>query len=157
MLRRVRIRRDAKGETVRSEVPAILKALPQGGTPAPDPFAYKMEADSLREQLADRDLQLAEWQTCHESVERELKRASERASALQSKINATSNELAQARTELAKARSDAEANRKANEALNRQLQGILKANQSKPPTVATPPKAAPKRKSGHKTPGELAA
>jgi hypothetical protein len=157
MLRRVRVRRNSDGQTVRSEVPAILAALPRGIAPGEDFQSIKLEVDALREQLAERDRQLAEWQTCHETVDRELKRASERASALQSKINATSNELAQARSELAKARSEAEANRKANEALNRQLQGILKANQIQPPTVAETSQAAPKRKPGHKAPGELAA
>jgi septal ring factor EnvC (AmiA/AmiB activator) len=126
-------------------------------TPDRSTTPVESELEALRELLAERDRQLAEWQTCHDSVERELKRASLRASALQSKINATSNELAQARTELAKARGDADANRKANEALNRQLQVILKTNQNSPPTVAASAKPASKRKSSHKALGELAA
>jgi septal ring factor EnvC (AmiA/AmiB activator) len=157
MLRRVRLRRDAQGGVVRSEVPAILASLPQCAAPKEDIDAIKKEAGALREQLAERDRQLAEWQTCHESVERELKRASQRASTLQMKINETSNELARTRADLNKARTEAEAHRKANEALNRQLQGILKANQGKP--TSFPPEARPagKRKSGDKPPGELAA
>jgi len=158
LLRRVRVRREAHEETIPTEfsdgVAVVLSDLGQQGE---IPDETHTELESLREQLAERDRQLAEWQTCHETVEREFKRASDRAAALQSKINATSNELAQARSELAKARSEAEANRKANEALNRQLQGILKANQSKPPAVAVPAKPAAKRKPSHKAPGELAA
>lgn len=148
MLRRVRVRRDAKGEVVRGGVPSILANLPHGA---------ETEVNTLSEQLAQRERELAEWQTCHESVERELKRASGRESALQSKINATSNELAQARTELAKARTEAEASRKANEALNRQLQGILQARQSKPTPVASKVEPAARRKSGDKPRSELAA
>jgi septal ring factor EnvC (AmiA/AmiB activator) len=157
MLRRARVRRDAAGEVVRNEVPAFLSRLSKGSRPPENIDAIKAEAANLREQLAERDRQLAEWQTCHESVERELKRASERAAALQAKINATSNELAQARTELAKARVEAEANRKANEALNRQLQVILKASKGNPTPVTPPVRPPTKRKPGHKPPGELAA
>lgn len=157
MLRRVRIRRNTRGEAVRSEIPAIIGALSRSNAPGENVEMLKKEAEELREQLMERDRQLAEWQTCHDSVERELKRASDRAAAFQTKINATSNELAQARAELSKARAEAEANRKANEALNRQLQGILKANQSKPAAVVAEAKPAAKRKSGHKTTGELAA
>jgi septal ring factor EnvC (AmiA/AmiB activator) len=156
VLRRVRVRSSAIEEAVHLEVPDTPVDVPHSGSPE-KPEENKAEIESLREQLAERDRQLEEWQTCHESVEREFQRASDRAVALQSKINATSNELAQARSELAKARSEADANRKANEALNRQLQGILKANQSKPPAVAVPAKPAAKRKPGHKAPGELAA
>lgn len=157
MLRRVRVRRDSQGEVVRNDGPAIVTASARGGTPSEKIQSLRKETETLREQLAERDRQLAEWQTCHESVERELKRASDRAAALQQKINATSNELAQARTDLAKARGEAEANRKANEALNRQLQGILKANHGQPAPVAPAARPAAKRKPGHKAPGELAA
>lgn len=157
MLRRVRVRRDLQGEVVRSEKLTIVTASARGGTPSEKIESLRKEAQALKEQLGERDRQLAEWQTCRESVERELKRASDRAAVLQQKINATSNELAQARTELAKARAEAEANRKANEALNRQLQGILKANHGHPAPVAPAARPAAKRKPGHKAPGELAA
>jgi hypothetical protein len=157
MLRRVRLRRDADGRIIRSDVPAILANLPLGVAPSEDIEALKLEASTLRELLAERDRQLLEWQTCHDSVEREFKRSSDRKSALQSKINSTSNELARTRADLAKARAEAEAHRKANEALNRQLQGILKANQGKPSPITPETKPAAKRKPDDKPPGELAA
>lgn len=157
LLRRVRVRRDAAGEVVREKVAAVLGRLSHGRPTRENVDAMKAELASLREQLAERDRQLAEWQTCHESVERELKRVSDREAAFQAKINATSNELAQARTELAKARTEASANRKANEALNRQLQGILKANQNKPAPLIPQPRIPVRRKPGQKPPGELAA
>jgi len=157
MLRRIRLKRNADGEVLRCDVPAILKSLPAAGEVPEDIDSLRQQATTLREDLADRDRQLEEWQTCHDSVERELRRASQLAASLQSKINTTSNELAQVRVELAKSRAEAEASRKANEALNRQLQSILKANQSKPATVLAAAKSLPKRKPGVKAPGELAA
>jgi hypothetical protein len=157
MLRRVRLRRDANGEIVRCEVQSILADLPQGIEPGEDIDAIKREANSLRELLAERDRQLAEWHTCHETVERELKRASDGAAALQTKINTTSNELARTRADLNKARAEADAHRKANEALNRQLQGILKTNKGNPSPVSPKNKPTAHRKSGDKPPGELAA
>jgi septal ring factor EnvC (AmiA/AmiB activator) len=157
LLRRVRLRRDAHGEIVRCEVDSILADLPQGIEPHEDIEAIKQEANSLRELLAERDRQLAEWHTCHETVERELKRASDGAAALQTKINATSNELARTRADFNKARAEADAHRKANEALNRQLQEILTTQKRNPSPVSPKTKPAAHRKPGDKPPGELAA
>jgi len=135
----------------------IFANLPEGIAPAEDIESIKLEAHTLRELVVERDRQLAEWHTCHETVERELKRASDREAALQTKINATANELALARADLNKVRAEADAHRKANEALNRQLQEILKANKGKPSPVSPKTKPAAHRKSGDKPPGELAA
>jgi septal ring factor EnvC (AmiA/AmiB activator) len=128
-----------------------------GAPPGEDVESLKLEVNTLRELLAERDRQLSEWQTCHDSVEREFKRSRDRKSALQSKINSTSNELARIRADLAKARAEAEAHRKANEALNRQLQGILKANQGKPSPITPEANPSSNRKPDDKPPGELAA
>jgi septal ring factor EnvC (AmiA/AmiB activator) len=151
LLRRVRLRRDTQGRVLVAQVPAAeWRTLHCGAKPPDDSDRLKAELETLRQKVAEQERLLAEWQTCHDSVERELKRSSARAKALQAKINEASNELAQARHDLKKARTEADNTRKANDALNRQLQTVLKASRTK----AQPP---PKQKSAEKPSGEMAA
>jgi hypothetical protein len=158
LIRRVRLKRDAQGRVLIAQVPAAdWRTLHCGATPPDDPSKLLTELETLRQRVAEQDRLLAEWQTCHDSVERELQRASARAKALQTKINEASNELAQARHDLKKARTEADATRKANDALNRQLQAVLKAGRMKKEAPAEPGKNPTKPKSGGKPPGEMAA
>jgi chromosome segregation ATPase len=156
LLRRARPKLDAEGRTVKAEVPA-WRTLHFGAEPPDDSAHLRAEIEKLQAKVAEQDRLLSEWQTCHDSVERELTRASARAQALQAKINETSNELAQTRHELKKARTEADSARKSNDALNRQLQTVLKASRTKAQAAKEPAKATAKRKSGGNPPGEAAA
>jgi hypothetical protein len=150
-LKRARLHRGDDGQPVRtsesdSRATSWRQSLSQLMASAEEAWALlEQQNQQLREQLADRDRLLAEWQTCYESVEREHSKSRERKAQLQLQINAASNELAQARHELTRLKTEADGLRKANEALNRQLQIYLRQDQLRARETAREKSPGPQR------------
>jgi hypothetical protein len=151
-LKRAYLRRTPEGELIRAALPSSpAEPREESAAISPAPLASEHELQSLRqeigalrEKVSEQDPKLEEWQTCYESVEREIARASERHAALQARYAAVANDLAQARHELAKVRAEADGLRKANEALTRQLQAMIRARPG--PASASAPSPEEKRK-----------
>jgi len=165
-LRRARLQRGDDGQIIRESAPdspaiSWRESLSQWVASAETAWvALEKQNEQLRDQVADRDRLLAEWQTCYESVEREHSKSRERKKQLQLQINSASNELAQARHELTRLKAEADALRKANEALNRQLQTYLREDQRRAREAALEKSPAPRRRAlGNEKPAssELAA
>jgi hypothetical protein len=151
-LKRVYLRRTPGGELIRAALPSSPTApRKESAAISPAPLAsehelqsLRQEISTLREKLSEQDPKLQEWQTCYESVEREIAKASERRAALQARYAAAANDLAQTRHELAKVRAEADGLRKANEALTRQLQAMIRARPG--PASASVPSPEAKKK-----------